>query len=70
MDSNNILEFFEYFFGEGNRLNYMNPTVLILLDRGRTALASKNMTAYEDALLTINAILIEDMPAIPIFYYR
>jgi ABC-type transport system substrate-binding protein len=69
LDSNNILEFYRVYFGRGNWLNYSNPAVLELMDRAQAALEEGAIPAYEDAILTINSMLIDDMPAIPLCFY-
>jgi ABC-type oligopeptide transport system substrate-binding subunit len=69
LDSNSMLAFLREFFGEGNFLRYHNPMVVSLLDQAEAALRSQSIPAYEDAILTVHDILVDEAPAIPIYYY-
>ena len=69
LDSNNILEYLKIFCGEGNQLNYSNTVVDSLITEARSALDNNDLSGYEQALISINNILIEEMPAIPIYNY-
>jgi ABC-type oligopeptide transport system substrate-binding subunit len=70
LDSNNILEYYKVYFGEGNLLNYSSAEVLALLRQAQGALDDRNIPAYQEAVLAINDILVTDMPAIPLHYYQ
>jgi ABC-type oligopeptide transport system substrate-binding subunit len=67
-DSNNLLPFYRHWFQTGNVLQFSSTTVDALLSAAQTALENGESTTYQDAVVDINAELVNEMPAIPLYW--
>jgi len=66
-NSNNMLEYFKILLSPGFGVTYENSTIDTLIADGDQALADGDLGAYEDAVIAINNLLMEEMPFIPLW---
>lgn len=70
LDSNNLLEFFKVLVAEGNEQKYNNEEFVNLFEDADEALNEGDIKLYEEKLVSINDIIIEDAPVVPIYFYN
>lgn len=71
LDSNNIYQFYKKLFASTQLVDtgYDSSAFTILLANAADAISDGDIAAYEQSIVNLNDQLVQDMPAIPIYFY-